>query len=321
MIAAKAWSREIDLTSWEEVCMSTQSEAPLQLLTLSCPSCKNKNVIKVERVIEFAQIKQTPLACVHCGKSWNQVLPGPLIAGPFRKTSEFGKLSRNRISPGHWTVTASKESITKEPETANLMLRLGAAANGILSAQRMAIIARNTPGMVGLRDLTWTFMMAVSQLKEAIDSLLKKNLDTIVENAKSGGATNEELMRLSELQSNEPDSLYCRVLRDTRDQITYHWDKEPFEAWVSKHDVGSVVWLLGEGQKERDLVYLASATAVTEAIVPGAKFQEFSQRMQEVLDWSGILAKVFQSAISGYLTAYHREIAPYPEMNPKQSSR
>jgi hypothetical protein len=209
-------------------------------------------------------------------------------------------------------LTAKAESLRSEPAVATLMLRLGAAVNAIRASQRMTLIARKTPGLLGLRDLTWTFLAAAAQLKEAIDSLLKTNLSVIVSNAREGGASEEDLSRLNQILDDGPESLYARVLREARDRITYHWDKKAFVTWQEAQSASSsVVWILGEGQREGDVLHIAAAAALTEAIIPNATYEEVNLRVGEVSHWCGILTMIFQFAIAGYLYRYGAKEMPY----------
>ena len=288
------------------------SEPPTQLLTFTCPHCHDENILKVKRTLNFGQVAAHEIKCVHCGKLWSQVLPGPVWAGPFPKPRKAGKPSRKRVSKDHVALVANAQSLTKEPSEAVLMLRLGAAINAIRAAQRMTQLSRKTTGMVGLKDLVWTFTMAAAQLKEAIDSLLKENYQTITEHARQGGASEEELDRLKALTDDHPDSLYMRVLRATRDRITYHWDKEPFEAWRARQTGNSVVWTLAEGTREKHVLQVAAAEAITEAIIPDADYQELSLRVAQVARASGTITAVFQFAIMGYVAKYEEEVSKYP---------
>jgi hypothetical protein len=208
-------------------------------------------------------------------------------------------------------LTAGKESLTKEPGMAVLMLRLGASINALNAARRMTLVARKTPGLVGLRDLCWTFMMAAAQLKEAIDSLLRQNLIVIKDAAKKGGASDAEIDQIDAVIDVGPDSLYSLVLKTTRDQITYHWDKKPFEIWRQAQSGNGVVWVLGEGEREADVVYLAPAAAMTETILQNPTFGELSKRVSEVSQGCSIVLRSFQLAIAGYLAGHRAEHSPY----------
>jgi hypothetical protein len=201
-----------------------------------------------------------------------------------------------------------------------LMLRLGASINALKAAQRMTLLARRTPGLLGLRDLCWTFLMTAAQLKEAIDKLLRENLSAIKEIARKGGATTADLDQTDSVIDAGPDSLYSRVLRGVRDQITYHWDKRPFENWRRAQSANAVVWVLGEGEREADVVHLAAVTALTEAILPSPAYEELNQRVVEVSQGCGCVIKIFQYAIAGYLEGYGALDRPFPDVGAEQSN-
>jgi hypothetical protein len=293
--------------------VKARSEPPTQLITFACPNCKELNTIKVERVVDFSQVASRPIVCAACANSWERILPGPICDGPHLKMTSDDKLPRRRLSSQQWTLTAGKESLTKQPALAVLILRLGASANALNAAQRMTLLARRTSGFVGLRDLCWTFLMACAQLKETIDSLLKENLRVILEAARKGGASDSDIEPIEPLTDVGPDSLYSRVLKTTSDQITYHWDKQPFESWRRAQTAEKVVWVLGEGEREADVVQLAAVAALTEAILPNPAYEELNKRVVEVSESCGVLTRIFQYAIAGYLASYGAEHSPYPD--------
>jgi hypothetical protein len=156
--------------------------------------------------------------------------------------------------------------------------------------------------------------MAAAQLKEAIDTLLRENLTVIKETASKGGAPHAQMEQVDAVIDVGPDSVYSRVLKATRDQITYHWDKKPFENWRRSQGGSAVVWVLGEGEREGDVVHLAAVTALTEAILPNPAYEELSKRIVEVSQACGVVVRIFQYAIAGYLESYGAEDSPYPDV-------
>lgn len=290
------------------------SEPPTQLITFVCPRCHELNMIKVLRVVDFSLVAIRAIVCAGCANSWERVLPGPICGGPHLKTTRAGTRPRRQVSSQQWTLTAGKESLTNDPVLAVLMLRLGASINALRAARRMTLLARRTPGLVGLRDLCWMFPMAAAQLKEAIDSLLRENLTAIRELAGKGGASHVETYQIEALINVGPDSLYSRVLKATRDQITCHWDKKPFESWRQSQGDNPVVWVLGEGEREADVVHLAAVTALTEAILPHPAYEELNKRVVEVSQGCAVVMRIFDYAIAGYLESYGAEESPYPDV-------
>jgi hypothetical protein len=215
-----------------------------------------------------------------------------------------------------WAITATAQSLKANPAAAALMLRLGAAVNAIRASQRLALAARATPGLAGIRDITWTFLLAVAQLKEAIDGLLRPNYKLIIELAERGGADAEMIKRLGELQSKKPQSLYTRVLMDTRNHLAFHWESEPFELWAGTATEDPVFWVTGSDNTEATVVHHAAARAILEAIAPGADADEITKRAKEVSDGTHLISDVFQLAIRGYLTQYDgKEVRNPPEVN------
>ena len=48
-------------------------------LTVKCPTCLKDNVVEADQT----QIELSWITCAHCGSSWAEILPGPMLSGPF----------------------------------------------------------------------------------------------------------------------------------------------------------------------------------------------------------------------------------------------
>ena len=53
-------------------------------LPVKCPTCLKDNVVEVDQT----QIEHYWITCVHCGSSWAEMLPGPILSGPFPKPAK-----------------------------------------------------------------------------------------------------------------------------------------------------------------------------------------------------------------------------------------
>ena len=203
-----------------------------------------------------------------------------------------------------WTLSAGRESLQKDPALATLMLRLGAAVNAIRVSQRWSIACKDAPGAAGQRDHVWSFLMAVAYLKEAIDGLLRPHYKQIVELAREDGTPEDAILSLGNLMSRKPHDLYSRLLVNARNRLIFHWEDEPFRQWASKQSNITVAWAQGTGDKEGEVVFVASGNALLDSLIPGASEAEIRSRAGEVAEASGLLVGVFQRAISAYLSAY-----------------
>jgi len=211
-----------------------------------------------------------------------------------------------------WALTASIRSLKEDPVTASLMLRLGAAVNAIRASQRLALAAREFPGLAGIRDLTWAFLLATAQLKEAVDGLLNPNFKLIIALAEKGGASRESILALGDLQSTKPQSLYSRVLKDTRNLLAFHWEAAPFQEWALRATEDPVFWTTGIDDTEGNVVHHASARAILESLAPGASEAEIRKRAKEVSDGTKLISDIFQLAIVGYLADYDGKMIQNP---------
>ena len=61
-------------------------QLPLHVLVdLTCPHCQKKNAFAVIQDAGPSQALHEEVLCAHCKKSWEPVIPGPIMAGPFPK--------------------------------------------------------------------------------------------------------------------------------------------------------------------------------------------------------------------------------------------
>jgi len=55
------------------------------LVDLTCPHCQRRNAFAIIQDAGPSQARQEAVLCAHCKKSWEPVIPGPVMAGPFPK--------------------------------------------------------------------------------------------------------------------------------------------------------------------------------------------------------------------------------------------
>jgi hypothetical protein len=203
-----------------------------------------------------------------------------------------------------WKLVAPSDSLTSDPQAASLVLRMGAAINSLRAAQHWYLALSDAPGIDGQRNRTMAFLTAVAFLKESIDGLVRPHYQQITSLARSGGAAEGEVLALGNLMSTKPQSLYSRMLMDTRNQLVFHWNDDQFRKWAASFAGDEVEWACGIGPKEGRVVHSAASTLVLEFMLPGASQDEIKRRIGEVADASGILATLFQKAAVGYLDAH-----------------
>src|SRR5713226_3209607 len=63
--------------------MGSFSEPRHHPVVLSCPHCHKENSIEVVHQTGVYSLKKFTVKCAYCGNSWEQELPGPVLAGPF----------------------------------------------------------------------------------------------------------------------------------------------------------------------------------------------------------------------------------------------
>lgn len=151
-----------------------------------------------------------------------------------------------------WSLTAPRDSLTKEPALATLMLRLGAAVNAIRALQRWSLACREASGVAAQRDLIWSFLAATAYLKEAMDGLLRPHYQDIVRLAREDGTPEAAIKSLGQLLCKKRHNLYARVLSNARNKLVFHWEQETFEQWAEHHSNPTVLELTKGDATNRD---------------------------------------------------------------------
>jgi hypothetical protein len=61
-----------------------------------------------------------------------------------------------------WKLVAPRDSLTGDPQSASLVLRMGAAINSLRAAQHWYIALSDAPGIDGQRNRTMAFLTTVA---------------------------------------------------------------------------------------------------------------------------------------------------------------
>lgn len=91
LYATKRASKKLQAPQPQEVAsqQAVQGEVnqvPLHVLVdLTCPHCQKKNSFAVIQESGPNQALRKEVLCAHCKKTWDPVVPGPIMAGPFPK--------------------------------------------------------------------------------------------------------------------------------------------------------------------------------------------------------------------------------------------
>lgn len=198
------------------------------------------------------------------------------------------------MSASAWTLHAPSASL--KSSSSAVALQMGAAVNFMRAAQRWYLAAEKETGPAALRDRICAFLVSSAYLKEAVDSVLRPQYQSIVELAKQGGAQDELITRIGELTSKKPNSLYSRLLMKVRNQLVFHFDVEPLRQWAAQNKNQDVVWAEGTGEADGQVSWVASADASLD-VFNSLSDDEVNKRVKEVADFSGDLVLLFQSAI------------------------
>jgi hypothetical protein len=111
-----------------------KSEPLTRLLTFTCPHCHKPITIRVRKALDFSSVASRNLECPSCSQTFERVLIGPILEGPFERDIKSVEVPRRENSTQYQAVTADAKSLTDNRELAVLMFRLGASINSMRSA-------------------------------------------------------------------------------------------------------------------------------------------------------------------------------------------
>ncbi len=67
--------------------MSRVAKVPHVVITISCPGCRQKQVVQVRPRTGFAQMADQKVRCVKCESEFNVMVPDQIVGGPFEEVS------------------------------------------------------------------------------------------------------------------------------------------------------------------------------------------------------------------------------------------
>lgn len=204
-------------------------------------------------------------------------------------------------SPGkQWLIEAPASTLTNAVNDSTLVLRLGVAVDAIRAAQRFFPSEGVEPGPAGERDRLWAFLIAMGFLHEALQ-VPGKQFARFIDLAKTGGASPELMASLKLLKGGA--SGFARQIADARNQIIFHWDEDPFRAWINSYSNATVTWAEGASERSNDSIYRASNDAVAATIAPGESAHDiFRSLVNDLNDATETTIAMFEHAIGGHLT-------------------
>jgi hypothetical protein len=68
----------------EQIRLEKMSNASFVVMTLKCPQCDARQIVKVGSRTGFGQIGPQTITCLLCEKGFDALLPDRIISGPFR---------------------------------------------------------------------------------------------------------------------------------------------------------------------------------------------------------------------------------------------
>ncbi len=213
-----------------------------------------------------------------------------------------------------WRIVGTKESITTNVDNSTLALQMGIAANAILAAQRFFFFVKDVPGPAGERDRLWAFLIAIGFIHEAIQ-VLRPNFPQIRDLASVGGASEDSITAAGQLLSGQHP--LSRTIDRMRNKLIFHWDYEVIRDYVTRFADENVPWVEGIGDSQGELMFRASADALTKSVLPDepkATEKRNNERLralvQDISSAMKTLIEVFQRAIMGYLKVYKTRREP-----------
>jgi transcription elongation factor Elf1 len=65
--------------------MTATPACPPVLIEVTCPNCQKKHSVAITSMAGANVAGRAEIKCAYCQQPWEQLLPGPVMAGPFPK--------------------------------------------------------------------------------------------------------------------------------------------------------------------------------------------------------------------------------------------
>jgi hypothetical protein len=171
-----------------------------------------------------------------------------------------------------FVLTTPSSVITADRGAALLMVRLGLAANALVSQHRFAVSLKDSDGAAAARDRISALVVAASVTHEAI-VVSKEQYKYVTELAKAGGLDAEKLEQFGQLAGGKHQ--VSALLTKVRNQIGFHWDADVMGKALDQFAVHpEVVWAEGREATTGETIYRLSADVVMEAMFPEPEEQK-----------------------------------------------
>lgn len=207
-----------------------------------------------------------------------------------------------------WRIVATNESITTNVDDSTLALQMGIAANAIGAAQRFYFFVKDASGPAGERDRLWAFLIAIGFIHEAVQ-VLRPNFPRIRDLARVGGVSEDSITCSGQLLSGRHP--LSRTIDHMRNKLIFHWDEDVIREYVIRFTAENVSWAEGIGKAQGELMFRASADALTNSVLPdepNTTEQRNIERLRALVQDIGpvmkTLIEVFNGAIMGHLKAH-----------------
>jgi hypothetical protein len=151
-------------------------------------------------------------------------------------------------------------------EDALLVVRLGCAANALVSQRRFAAAAAKADGIAAARDLSAAMVISSGVTKEAL-KLIEANHQRVIDWSTVAGVPPEVLKEFSELRNGTHPA--SKLLTRIRNKLGFHFDPEVLrQALTELAEHESVIWVETGQLTAAELVHRLSSDAILTAIAP-----------------------------------------------------
>ena len=169
----------------------------------------------------------------------------------------------------YW-IEAPSASVTDEPDSAVLVLRLALAVNALRSEQGHTLLIGDDPkSAAGKRDRVLSFVIAAAFIREALNILtgtgeVKGESKAVLALAKETEVPDSLVSTVSQLMAGTHPA--PRLLVRIRNQLTFHWDPEVVRESLTGFEKDEpLIWSEGETTTVGGSIYRLAADVLANA--------------------------------------------------------
>lgn len=211
--------------------------------------------------------------------------------------------------------------VNEHRSDAVMLLRIAAGVNAMEASLRLMLsLVEDDDSPAAKLGRAHSVFAAVGYLREIVKMIEREGWDARLWQMVDAGVSNGFVMSTSVtearalLSPTHPD-IGGNVLLKVRNKIGFHWDPQPFEAFLDDPDVTEAVFVEFGSEKKLDRIFRAAADAMSRWFLTLSPDRDTAVPMTDlipaILAAHGVVGDVVEAAIAGMLAETGDDPADY----------